>query len=172
MFDDPALSACGLSFRPQEDSDWPFLRALFETARIDAGLLAAWPDEVRRPFLDQQFHFQTVHYARAYPDADRSIVMAGGQPIGRVILSRKTEEWWLVDIAMLPAWRGTGVGTLLLRSMQAAARAASAACVRLTVESQNPARRLYERLGFSVEQECVPALAMIWRTSAADAALN
>lgn len=169
MFDDPTLGACGLSFRPPEDSDRPFLRALFESARLDAGLLAAWSDEVRRPFLDQQFHFQTVHYARAYPEADHRLVLAGGQPIGRIILSRKAEEWWLVDIALLAAWRGRGVGTLLLRAIQAAARAAPAECLRLTVDMQNPARRLYERLGFTIEQECIPALAMIWRTATAEA---
>ena len=70
VFDDPALKARGLSFRPPADDDRPFLRELFETARPDAGILAAWPDEVRASFLDQQFHFQTVHYARAYPEAD------------------------------------------------------------------------------------------------------
>lgn len=170
VFEDPAFAAHGLSFRPPGDEDRPFLRELFETARPDAGILAAWPDEVRRPFLDQQFHFQTMHYARAYLGADRWLVLAASQPIGRVILSRKPEEWWLVDIALLPAWRGSGVGTLLLQSIQAAARAASAACIRLTVDTQNPARRLYERLGFTVEQECIPALAMIWRTGAAEAA--
>lgn len=167
MFDNPALAARGLSFRPAEDSDRPFLRGLFETARIDAGLLAAWPDEVRRPFLDQQFHFQTVHYARAYPEADRWLVLAASQSIGRMILSRTPEEWWLVDIALVPAWRGCRVGTQLLQAIQGAARAASAPCVRLTVDMQNPARRLYERLGFTVEQECIPALAMIWRTGPA-----
>lgn len=166
MFDGPALEARGLSFRRAADSDRAFLRALFETARVDAGLLAAWPDAVRRPFLDQQFHFQTVHYARAYPEADRWLVLAGERPIGRVILSRKPEEWWLVDIALLPAWRGSGVGILLLQAIQTAARAAAAPCVRLTVDPQNPARRLYERLGFTVEQECIPALAMIWRPGA------
>lgn len=170
MFDDPALNARGLSFRPAEDSDWPFVRALFETARIDAGLLAAWPDEVRRPFLDQQFHFQTVHYARAYPEADRWLVRAGGQPIGRMILSRKLQQWWIVDIALVPAWRGLGIGTLLVQAIQAGARAASADCVRLTVDMQNPARRLYERLGFTIEQECIPALAMVWRTGTAGVA--
>ena len=87
MFDDPALTARGLVLRPARGEDAPFLRALFETARPDAAILAAWPEAVRKPFLDQQFHFQTIHYARVYPDADRLIVVADGAPVGRVIVA-------------------------------------------------------------------------------------
>jgi ribosomal protein S18 acetylase RimI-like enzyme len=164
LFGNPGLALRAVVLRAAKDSDRPFLRALFETARIDAGLLAAWPDDVRRLFLDQQFHFQTVHYARAYPHAECSVVMSAGQPIGRLIVDRTHGEWCIVDIALLPPWRGRSIGTLLMQSVQFAAKDAKAGCIRLTVDMTNPARRLYERLGFTVEQECAPALAMIWRT--------
>jgi len=163
VFDDPALAARGLVLRPAREEDAPFLRALFETARPDAAILAAWPEAARKLFLDQQFHFQTIHYARAYPDADRLLVVAADStPIGRLIVSRAPAQWCLVDIALLPAWRGRGVGTLLLQTLQAGARRAGAPCLRLTVDVQNPARRLYERLGFVTEEEGIPAVAMRW----------
>jgi ribosomal protein S18 acetylase RimI-like enzyme len=166
VFDDPALGARRLSLRPAREEDTPFLRALFETSRPDAAILAAWPEAVRGPFLDQQFHFQTIHYARMYPDADRLVVVAGGSAIGRMIVSRQPAEWCLVDIALLPDWRGQGCGTALVRTVQAAACRARAACVRLTVDFQNPARRLYQRLGFVTAEEGIPAVAMSWSTGA------
>lgn len=165
MFDGPALTARGLSLRPARDADAPFLRALFETARPDAAILAAWPEQVRRPFLDQQFQFQTIHYARVYPDADRLLVTADGAPIGRLIVSRQPEQWCVVDIALLPAWRGQGIGALLVQSIQAAARRARAPCVRLSVDVRNPARRLYARLGFAAVEEAdgMANVEMAWR---------
>lgn len=162
MIDQSALLAHGVSLRPAREEDVPFLRALFETGRLDAAVLAAWPEAVRRAFLDQQFHFQTLHYARVYADADRLIVIADGTPVGRLIIWRTPAQWYLVDIALVPARRGQGVGTLLLQTIQAEARRAGAPCLRLTVDMQNPARRLYERLGFVTEEERIPAVAMRW----------
>ncbi len=167
MFDDAAARGRGLSLRPAREKDASFLRALFETSRPDAAILAAWPEAVRRPFLDQQFHFQTIHYARIYPDADRLLIVTEGQPVGRVIVSRLPDEWCLVDIALLPDWRGKGIGTLLIRSIQAAARRAGAPRVQLTVDVQNRARKLYERLGFVAGAESIPAVAMSWRAEPA-----
>lgn len=163
MYDDSALSVRGLRLRPALDADTPFERALFETARRDAAILAAWPEAVRRLFLDQQFHFQTIHYARVYRDADRLVVVADGAPIGRLIVCRAPAQWYLVDIALLPAWRGHGIGTLLVQMIQQGARRAGARGVELTVDFQNPARKLYERLGFRADDEGIPAVAMSWR---------
>ena len=50
-------------------------------------------------------------------------------------------------MALLPGFRGRGLGTLLLRHLlEVAAREARA--VSLSVSLSNPARRLYERAGF------------------------
>lgn len=152
-----------MSLRAARDEDAAFFRALFETARPDAAILAAWPAAVRQNFLDQQFHFQTTHYARAYPAADRLVVIKDSEPIGRLILDAAPDEWCVVDIALLPEWRGTGIGTLLFRLIQAAATAAGAACLRLTVDMHNPARSLYGRLGFAAVEEAIPNVAMVWR---------
>jgi len=160
-----AFASEGLSLRPASDADLAFERALFETARTDAALMAPWPEDVRRPFLDQQFHFQTVHYARAYPDAERSIVLSQAEPIGRLILDRPGGTWTLVDIALMPAWRSKGIGGALVAAILAAAATAGAR-VSLSVEAINPARALYERLGFVVVEEQLPHLVMEWRGQA------
>lgn len=157
-----AFASQGLSLRPASDADLAFERALFETARSDIALLAPWPDDVRKSFLDRQFHFQSVHYARTYPTADLLLVIRHTDPIGRLIVDRAGLEWVLVDIALLPDCRGRGLGRALLGSLLEAAARADAS-VFLTVEVHNRARALYERLGFLIVDESFPNTAMEWK---------
>jgi ribosomal protein S18 acetylase RimI-like enzyme len=58
-----------------------------------------------------------------------------------------------VSIAVLPEFRGQGVGNLLLGSLIARARAAGERGLSLSVSTENPARRLYARHGFAIQGE-------------------
>jgi ribosomal protein S18 acetylase RimI-like enzyme len=53
-----------------------------------------------------------------------------------------------ISVAVLPENRGMGIGSLLLRELIGMASNAGFHSLSLSVESDNPARRLYERLGF------------------------
>jgi ribosomal protein S18 acetylase RimI-like enzyme len=53
-----------------------------------------------------------------------------------------------LSIAVDAAARGRGIGTLLLETLVAGARADGFRAVSLSVEADNPAVRLYERTGF------------------------
>ena len=64
-----------------------------------------------------------------------------------------------LTIALLPDWRGRGVGSQLMTAMLAAARHDYAA-VSLSVSATNPARRLYERCGFVTEKIEAQSLTM------------
>lgn len=69
-------------------------------------------------------------------------------PRGRdLYVSRWSEEIRIVDIALLPDSCNRGIGTALLRQLQAEAQA-SGKPLRIHVERFNPALPLYERLGF------------------------
>ena len=54
------------------------------------------------------------------------------------------------DIALLPEWRGQGLGHQVLQHLMTEARAQGRS-VTIYVEAGNPARRLYDRLGFLPE---------------------
>jgi ribosomal protein S18 acetylase RimI-like enzyme len=60
------------------------------------------------------------------------------------------DELRVIDIALLPEHRGRGIGTALMTWVTAIADR-EARSVTLHVEPWNPARRLYERLGFASE---------------------
>lgn len=51
-------------------------------------------------------------------------------------------------VSVLPAWRGRGIGTALLKGLIERCSAAGLPAVSLSVQRANPAARLYERLGF------------------------
>lgn len=65
-----------------------------------------------------------------------------------------------LSVAVLPGYRNHGVGTDLLRHMIAGARKRYSG-LSLSVSSQNPARRLYERLGFEVVAQDGASLTML-----------
>ena len=83
-----------------------------------------------------------------YTQTDLLIMLRDAVPVGRLSVARWQDEIRLVDIALLPPSRNTGIGTAILRDFLAAAAVAQQP-VRIHVEKFNPALRLYERLGFA-----------------------
>lgn len=75
------------------------------------------------------------------------MIVVGGESAGRLYVARWKEELRIVDIALLPDFRGRGVGTALLRRLMDEADAAGKP-LSIHVEVNNPARSLYDRLGF------------------------
>jgi len=59
-------------------------------------------------------------------------------------------EGWIVQVGVVPAWRGRGVGGALVAEALRRMRADGAKRALLDVNVDNPAARLYSRLGFTV----------------------
>ena len=106
-----------------------------------------WSEEQKRAFLDMQFRAQTTHYAQHYGDGEFLMIEEDGRAIGRLLLHRTPGEIRIIDISLTPEARGRGIGTKLLQDVFAEADATKRR-VSIHVENFNPARRLYERLGF------------------------
>ena len=90
------------------------------------------------------------------PDDRALVAEVDGEVIGACWV-RTTDEYGHIDdgtpsfaISFLQPFRGRGIGTALMRAMLDELRAAGYARASLSVQKENPALRLYERLGFRV----------------------
>lgn len=157
----------GVSVREAQDGDLPFLQRLYAESRAAELANVPWPDALRQAFLDNQFALQHLHYTRHYQPAHYLLVEQAGQPIGRLYLRCDEHEATLIDIALLDAVRGRGIGSALVRWVQRAAHTVPLHSVVLHVAWENlAARRLYERLAFHTEGDTGSHLRMRWVATA------
>lgn len=157
-----ALSELGLERRPETDADIPFLAELFATTRREEFAPAGWPPEVLEAFLRSQFEAQRHHYRTYYPACEFDVLELRGEPIGRLYLDPREDSLHVVDISFLPAFRGQGFGGAVLTVVKAAA-GDSGRGLGMMVERNNPARRLYDRLGLAVVDDQQIYLELLWR---------
>jgi ribosomal protein S18 acetylase RimI-like enzyme len=153
--------------RPATAGDRDFLRDVYGSTRAGELALVPWDAATKRAFVEHQFTAQDTHYRHHYPDASFDVIEVDGQPAGRLCVHRRPQELRIVDIALLPAFRGRGVGSALIRALLDEARESRRA-VSIHVERNNRARSLYDRLGFLPVGDEGVYLLMEW-TPTADA---
>ncbi|HEY4277098.1 MAG TPA: GNAT family N-acetyltransferase [Conexibacter sp.] len=147
MTRDPAAPD-DVSLRTATDADRPFLAEVYASTREQELANVPFSAEEKAAFLAQQFEAQSRHYAEHYPDTSFDVVVADGVAAGRLIVGRWPRETRIVDIALLPDFRGRGIGTRVLAPVLAEADARGVVTT-IHVERFNPAQRLYARLGFA-----------------------
>ena len=124
--------------RPATEADVPFLLALREQTmtrhQSASGLQPSSEEREQRV----RYRYECAH-----------IIEHEGRAAGLFKVARDGLDWQLVQIQLAPELQGRGVGEALIRQLIAEARDAGAS-LSLNVLHANPARRLYERLGFVV----------------------
>lgn len=149
--------ASGLTDQSEEDriglrvataADRDFLQAVFASTRIDEFRNAGWDAKEIDDLLASQFSMQDAYYRRHYPSGRFDVIVRGATGIGRLYHDWSGGAARVIDIALLPAYRGKGMGTRLMRAIVAEA-ARRTLPVHLYVEFDNPVRALYRRLGFA-----------------------
>ncbi|HEU4521836.1 MAG TPA: GNAT family N-acetyltransferase [Thermoanaerobaculia bacterium] len=158
------IDRASITFRSRQQDDTAFLRDLYASTRSEELRVIDWPEQMKEQFLAMQFHAQTVYYDEHYDTSEFFIIEKDGRPIGRLYLDRQPEDLRIVDIALMPEWRGSGIGTMLLKEILEEAER-SGTDVSIHVEHFNPAMKLYTRLGFEhVDTNGVYHL-MRWRST-------
>jgi ribosomal protein S18 acetylase RimI-like enzyme len=125
-------------------------------------------------------HPDSAKYVRDWGrDNDSGFVAvdANNQPLGavwlRLFVGEEKGISYIDDftpelgIAIFPEYRGQGIGTSLLTRLIEAS-AASYEQISLSVMGENPAVRLYERLGFEVVARVGPGLVMRRKSTSRD----
>lgn len=142
--DAPSLT---VTLRAVQGLDAEFLFAVYASTRTEELAQVGWTDAQRESFLRMQFDAQRRCYEGDYPGAEFQIILVDDQLAGRLYLHRREQEIRIMDLALLPEFRGRGIGTGLLRGiLEEGGRTGRR--VSIHVEVFNPALRLYARLGF------------------------
>jgi ribosomal protein S18 acetylase RimI-like enzyme len=137
------IRAGAVTSRPATPADEPFLRRVFRDVRD--GEPGAGPD----PSLGLKYRAHSADRRDRYPDAETSIVLEDGEPVGTLTLQHEDGRTHLVDLAIVAERQGLGIGSTVLSGLLATHH-------RLTVtvwEHNHRAQRLYERHGFAVVAE-------------------
>lgn len=129
------------TLRAAQEADVPFLLHLRETAM----------DPYHRAAGVFQTPAEMEERVRSHWDEAR-VIEVGGEPVGLWKLWRQPEVWWILQVQLMPAHQGRGIGAALIRELIDEARAAGVA-LQLKVLKINPAQRLYRRLGFEIVGE-------------------
>lgn len=145
-------SVAGLILRPETEEDLKFLYHLYASTRADEMALLDWTEEEKEAFLRMQFSTQRGYYREHYRETRFDVIEREGEAIGRLYVARWPDDIRVVDIALMPEHRGQGVGGGLMRALLEEAAAAGKS-VSIHVEVDNPALRLYEKLGFQAKGE-------------------
>ncbi|MEO7496274.1 MAG: GNAT family N-acetyltransferase [Massilia sp.] len=153
-----------LHARAPDGADTDFLARLYASTRPDLHSLTADPAFVSSLIAMQQ-RLQTAAYLHAYPTANYLVLEYQGQCAGRIVVNESAADLRLVDIAVLPALRGQGVGSQILGALQRYCRERGLS-LTLSVHHTNPdARRLYRRLGFEIESCSALSDQLVWNNA-------
>ncbi len=134
---------------PVQPEDTAFLYRVYASTREEELAPLGWDAAQTDAFLRMQFNAQHRYYQDQFPDAAYQIILVDGCPAGRLYVDRDPDLVRIIDIALLPEYRGQGIGTTLLKGLLEEAGRANKP-VRIHVEQANPALRLYRRVGFSI----------------------
>ncbi|MCB0668778.1 MAG: GNAT family N-acetyltransferase [Saprospiraceae bacterium] len=148
------IKVSNINFRNQTREDMPFLKELYiESRRAEVDLLEGWSEEQKFDFLGNQFIAQIQYYLTQFKNAWFQVIEDLDQkPIGRLYLDERTNEIRIIDILISGSKRNKGIGTQIFLAILERGRKKNLP-VRIHVEKNNPARSLYDRLGFQIIED-------------------
>jgi ribosomal protein S18 acetylase RimI-like enzyme len=155
-----------ISIQPIAQTDEPFLwDMLYQAIFVPEGFPNPDPNIVKQPDLAKYVE----NWGSENDDGFLAVKPDIRQPIGAAwlrLFTRNEQGYGYVDdetpelsIAVLPEYQGRGVGTRLLTHLLDFAMGKYSA-VSLSVHQNNPAIKLYQRLGFEVVISSEPAITM------------
>ncbi len=138
-----------LSFPLITRSDEAFLFALYASTRTNEMALVPWSNEQKTFFLQSQFQAQHQHYLSEYPHGKFQTINSNDQKIGRLYVCDLKNEIQIIDLTLLPEFRGQGIGTQIITDILQTAEKP----VQIYLESFNQSINLFTRLGFQMISE-------------------
>jgi ribosomal protein S18 acetylase RimI-like enzyme len=158
------VNPADISLRPATAADEQFLKRVHHAARHweFSFLLESGEAELYHKIMEQQYGSQHQFYFAAFDKAHYGIIQWTDQAIGRLYVDYREDEVRVLDIAILPDYRGHGIGRIVMRGvcLEAAMRRKP---VRLHVHYLSRALGFYEGLGFQQIGMEGPSYLMEWQ---------
>jgi ribosomal protein S18 acetylase RimI-like enzyme len=129
------------NLRAATDQDLPFARTLTHQA-------------MNPYYLQYRLLWSNDGFDIAWAGRENWLICRDESVLGFISLSRDSRALYIRELHMLEGCRGLGAGSWVLEQM--ALKAQSLGLLRLTVYKSNPARVLYQRMGFSIvgDEDC------------------
>ncbi len=157
--------------RPATPQDEPLLFELFAAEKVPEFAAIGLTEAQYRPLLEMQYRGRAISYSAQHPEAESWIIClqqaAELTAVGQYLLVKTPQGSRIVDLAVLPQYRGQGIATQVLQQL-AQQSAAAGKALTLRVMKGNQAIRLYTRLGFDVVNEDEISHEMLWHFKAAN----
>jgi ribosomal protein S18 acetylase RimI-like enzyme len=131
------------SLRKAEAADFDFLFLLHKTTMR----------EYIEPLWGWHEAWQAEYFQKKYDPDRRQIIQVEDQDAGVLVVEEQTGELYIGLIELLPEFQNQGIGSAIVNQL---INMANANCLLLSLhvlKTNEPARRLYERLGFVVVRE-------------------
>jgi ribosomal protein S18 acetylase RimI-like enzyme len=129
------------------EKDESFIEAVYRSTREAELKITNWSEEQKTLFVKMQSMAQLAEYKAKFPGAAWQVIAYKKKDAGRMYTWESDTEIRLIDITLLPAFRGKGIGTFLLKELIKRSGIVRKK-ISLHVEPANPALYLYLRLGF------------------------
>lgn len=142
-----------LVLRPATSGDEPFLRDVYGSTREAELAMVPWDAAMKAAFINHQFTAQLAHYREKNPNAEHSVILFGDQRVGRLYFDRGITFHHILDLTIVPSFRGNGIGALLLEDLVAEADREGKS-MSVYVETISPrSQRFFENFGFVAVSE-------------------
>lgn len=140
-----------------------FQLQVYASTRQEEMMAWGWDATQQEVFLRMQFRMQQQSYRLQYPDANYKIIRFKEKPTGHALIVDREEEIILADLALMPEFRNLGIGTRIIERLQMEARQRCKVIRLHVLQTNEAARRLYERLGFQATGQNSMHIEMKWK---------
>lgn len=151
----------GIEFRPMKKEEYPLLADfLYEAIFLPPGVTPPPREVVELPEVQS-------YIADFGKEGDFCLCAVQGTQVIGAAWCRYLQGYGNVEgmpelaVSLLPSARGQGVGTALLKRFLEEIQKRNMQGISLSVQKENPAHRLYERLGFEIVKEQADTWVMV-----------
>lgn len=136
-----------IELRLVKEHDDLFIESVYRSTREEELKVTQWSELQKSSFIIMQSMAQLAEYRTKFPDAVYQVIVYNKKEAGRLYTWENDNEIRLIDITLLPKFRGKGIGSTLLKELIKKSNRVQKK-ISLHVEAANTALHLYTRLGF------------------------